>query len=60
MAGKGSKVRKTSSPKKYSDGWDRIFGDNTPSQEAIEIISTVHREDADVSSIRKVQKHRDS
>ena len=60
MAGKGSKVRKTSSPKKYSEGWDRIFGDNIPSQEAIEIISTVHRGDRDVSSIHKVQEHRDS
>ena len=60
MAGKGSKIRKTSSPKKYSDGWDRIFGDNTPSQEAIEIMSTVQRENVDVSSIHKVQEHTDS
>lgn len=45
--GKGSLTRKGSSKKKFDDGWERIFGKNTPSQTAIEIISTVHNNEKD-------------
>lgn len=47
MAGKGSKQRplgKNTSQKQFDDNWDRIFGKNKPSHDAMEVIHTVTSE----------------
>ena len=41
MAGKGSRPRPIPNREKFESEWDRIFGKNKPSHDAMEVIHTV-------------------
>jgi len=44
MAGKGSAPRKGANQKAYEENWEKIFGKNKPSHDAIEVIMTTQQE----------------
>ena len=48
--GKGSK-RRPENKKKIDQNWDRIFGNNTPSHDALEVVHTSRKNDPNPNSV---------